>query len=65
MACLVAIVDYTYHISYAVAIVDLTHVGTGIASFKDLVTVAQENSTNQTATASLGLGNSFQKGWKN
>ena len=31
-----------------VAIVDCTHVGSATASFKDLVTVAQENS-NQTA----------------
>ena len=31
-----------------VAFVDCTHVGPSIASVKDLVTVAQENSTNQT-----------------
>ena len=35
MPCLVAIADYT-------------HVGSASASFKKLVTVAQENSTNQT-----------------
>ena len=36
MPCLVAVVAYA-------------HVGSAIASFKDLVTVAQENTTNQTA----------------
>ncbi len=36
-----------------------THVGSARASFKHLVTVAQENTTNQTATASFELGNSF------
>ena len=34
---------------YLVAIVDCTHVRSATASFKDLVIVAQENSTNQTA----------------
>ena len=37
------------HILYIVAIVDCTHVGSATASFKDLVTVAQENTTNQAA----------------
>ena len=39
---------YTYPlILYLVAIVDCTHVGSATASFKDLVTIAQENVTNQ------------------
>ena len=39
-----------------VAIVSRTHAGLAIAAFKDLVTVAQENSTNQTADMLFGLG---------
>ena len=39
-----------YHnIPYIVAIVDCTHVGPAIASFKDSCNNAQENTTNQTA----------------
>ena len=34
------------------------------ASFKNLVTVAKENSTNQTATASYGLGKGFPRSKK-
>ena len=37
------------HIHYLLAIVDYTLVGSATASFKDLVTVTQENYTNQTA----------------
>ena len=43
---------YTLHISdmpCLVAIVDLTHLGSATSSSKDLATVAQDNSTNQTA----------------
>ena len=36
-------------VNYTVAVVDCTHAGAATASFRDLVTVAQENSTNQTA----------------
>ena len=38
-----------------VAIIDCTHAESATASFKDFVTVARENSTNQTSTASFGL----------
>ena len=37
--------------SCLVAIVDCTHVGSATTSFKDLVTVAQVNSSNQIADA--------------
>ena len=57
----VVIVQCTYqHIRYVDTIVDCSRVGSATASFMALVTVAQENSTNQTTTACFGLGNSFQ-----
>ena len=41
--------DTTYqHIPYLVAIVDSTHVRSAATSFKNLLIVVQENSTNQT-----------------
>ncbi len=41
-------------LTYAIiAVVDYTHVGSDTASFKDLETDAQENSTNQTANSPL------------
>ena len=52
------IVHYTYpHIPYFVAIVDCIHLEPPKGLGK--VTVAHENSTNQTATASFGHSNSF------
>ena len=63
MPCHAAIVDCTHvhhvvlctnqHMPYLDAAVDCTHVGSAIGSFKDLVRVAQENSTNQTADVLL------------
>ena len=47
-----------YHNNY-VAIVDITHEVSAIASFMDLVTVALDDSTNLTATATSELGNNF------
>ena len=53
---------------YLIAVVDCTHVESATAFFKEVVTVAQENSTNQTADvlvrgsvirASFGFGNGF------
>ena len=43
---------YTTHMP---CLVDYNHIGSSLASFKNLVTVSQENSTNQIATASLDL----------
>ena len=59
------VVHYTYqHMPHLLIIVDCTRVGSATASFNGLVTVAQENSTNQiadggSATASFALGNHF------
>ena len=55
------------HLPGLVATADCIHVGAATASFEDLVTVAQQNSTNQTVDVSvenqlhppLNLGNSF------
>ena len=72
MPCLVAIVDvhhvvhYTktsiYH--YIVAIVDYTRVGSATDTSKDLVEVAQENSTNQTADVLVEDSYSILWTWK-
>ena len=52
---------YTYQ--HIVAIVDYTLVGSATASFKDLVTVVQENSTNQTAELSMGHRSAYNTAW--
>ena len=68
MPCLVAIIgcthvdhiiNYTKYMSFLDAIVDYAHAGSATASFKDLITVAQENTASQTEDVLVGISNNL------